>query len=595
MTPTLLGHNRTYGTVERLADGSGWRVTEIEPHVAIKLKAVFPRLPKTGRVPFELRGGPAIDADLAWFMSRYPMRIAETDHARMVERKTLFEVGQAEIGSILSPTWKPSEKVSFRPGLAPYNYQAQAAELVRRVRRLLLMDDLGLGKTISSFAAICHQDTLPAAVVVQAHLPGQWKQRFEEFTHLRVHIIRGTTPYALPPADVYVFKYSNIGGWVDYFEQAPFKAVVCDEAQELRHGTATAKGRAARALLAGADLRLFLTATPIYNYGSEIFHILDLLEPGCLGSWHDFVIEWCRMGPGGKWVVNDPQALGTFLREQHLALRRTEIDVEGEMPPPNVIMHEVPMDRDALARSGDLARQLAMKVTFKSTSFTERGQASREFDMLMRQATGVGKAPHVAAFVRILLAAGQPVLLVGWHREVYEIWQRELRGFAPAMYTGTESPTQKARTVDDFISGRTNLMIISLRSGAGLDGLQQRCSTIVFGELDWSPQVHAQCVGRLRRPGQARQVDVVYLHTDDGSDPSVIGVLGLKASQSQGIVDPLSAPTDQQSDATRIRQLAERFLDRQRARPEADTGDDALPAAPAPPAPAIAQTQASLF
>lgn len=111
-----------------------------------------------------------------------------------------------------------------------------------------------------------------------------------------------------------------------------------------------------------------------------------------------------------------------------------------------------------------------------------------------------------------------------------------------------------------FVSGESDLFIMSLRSGAGLDGLQERCHTIVFGELDWSPQVHAQCCGRLRRPGQAKQVDAIYLHADDGSDPTVISVLGLKASQSQGIVDPLSAPTDQHSDATRIQRLAELYL-----------------------------------
>ena len=41
--------------------------------------------------------------------------------------------------------------------------------------------------------------------MVQAHLPKQWADRFEEFTYLRTHIIKGRTPYALPPADVYIF------------------------------------------------------------------------------------------------------------------------------------------------------------------------------------------------------------------------------------------------------------------------------------------------------------------------------------------------------------------------------------------------------
>jgi len=92
------------------------------------------------------------------------------------------------------------------------------------------------------------------------------------------------------------------------------------------------------------------------------------------------------------------------------------------------------------------------------------------------------------------------------------------------------------------------------------------CSTVVFGELDWSPQVHQQCVGRIQRPGQKRQVDVIYLHTDGGSDPTVVKVLGLKADQSAGIVDPLSTPADQKMDQTRIRELAEQFLAKKQAR-----------------------------
>lgn len=98
MTAPLLNHNRTYGTIEH--DGAAWRIVDIEPHVAIRLKQVFPRISKTARPPFVLTGGPQLDADLAWFLSRYPMRITDADAGRMAERKTLFEVGQLELGAI---------------------------------------------------------------------------------------------------------------------------------------------------------------------------------------------------------------------------------------------------------------------------------------------------------------------------------------------------------------------------------------------------------------------------------------------------------------------------------------------------------------
>lgn len=547
---------RTYGSIRRTSDG--WQIDAIEPHVALRLKAVFPRIPKTGRPPFKMIGGEQLDADLMWFMQRYPLVIADDERAHMAQRKTLFETGQAELGFLLSEQWKPSGAIAFRDGQSPYTYQAQAAELAKRKGGLLLMDDLGLGKTVSALATICDPQFLPALVVPPTHLVKQWVQKTAEFTHLDTHVINSTKPYELPKADVYVCPYSKLSGWIDYAEKSPFKSIVFDEMQDLRNGKGTAKGKAAWAFRQQVPLAIGLTATPIYNYGSEIFSIIEFIEEGAFGSWNDFCTEWCSIGAGGKWIVKEPQALGTFLRESHLALRRTNEDVGKEYPPLNVIIHTVPYDEKVLDDEEAAMRSLALRVTMGS--FTDRGMAAREFDLRMRQATGVAKAPHVAAFTRMLLEAKQPVLLCGWHREVYDIWLNKLAAFNPVLFTGTESPAQKDRTKQAFVTGQTDLMVMSLRSGAGLDGLQSRCHTIVFGELDWSPQVHAQCCGRLRRPGQASQVDAIYLHADGGSDPSVIGVLGLKSSQSAGIVDPLAAPSQQHSDATRIRQLAELYL-----------------------------------
>ncbi len=560
MTPS-----RTYGAIERIEDvattpgvlATGWRITEIEPHVALKLKALFPRVPKGAHAPFTLTGGPSLDADLFWFMQRYPMRRRAGDEQRIQERKTLFELGQSEILHILSADWQPSPQVGFKHNRPPYRYQQQAAEMARQLGRLLIMDDVGLGKTVSALATIAVPECLPAAVVCNTHLADQWVEDFiEPFTHLSAHIIKGTRPYPLPKADVYIFKYSNIHGWVDYFGQGPFKSVVFDEMQELRTGTSTAKGSAARVLIEQAGVKIGLTGTPIYNYGNESWQLAEFLDPGALGTWFEFVVEWCR----DSRQVKDPKALGAHLRELNLAIRRVEDDPEinRQMPPLNSIIHTVPYDEDVAAESEALARQLALTVT--QGSFHASGQAAREFNALMRHTTGVAKARHVAAYVKILLSSGRKVLLAGWHRDVYGIWLAELAEFKPVMYTGTESPAKKKKSKQAFVSGDARLMIISLRSGVGLDGLQEVCFTGVVGELDWSPQVHKQFFGRLRRPGQTQQVDAIYLVADGGADPYMVETLGIKSSQSRGIVDPFAGVEQQFSDASRIKELAEAFL-----------------------------------
>jgi len=126
---------------------------------------------------------------------------------------------------------------------------------------------------------------------------------------------------------------------------------------------------------------------------------------------------------------------------------------------------------------------------------------------------------------------------------------------------------------------------MSLGSGAGLNGIQDVCSTAVFGELAWSGEVHRQVVGRLDRDGQRESIiDAVYLHADAGSDPPMIELLGIKASQSKGIVDPDQGVTVTRAETGRIQALARDFLARRNIRiVETATSDDVLAPEPPPP------------
>ena len=189
-------------------------------------------------------------------------------------------------------------------------------------------------------------------------------------------------------------------------------------------------------------------------------------------------------------------------------------------------------------------------------------RAAQEFDMRLRQLTGIAKAPHVAAFVRMLIEeTDEQVVLVGWHRAVYDLWMDHLGDLEPGMYTGSETPKQKQATVDRFLNGDTKLLILSLRSGAGLDGLQSVCNRIVFGELDWSPAVHEQCVGRIFRDGQDEATFAYYLVAESGSDPIVAEINGLKRGQLLGVLDPEgSKAVPKTVDPSHVRKLAEAYL-----------------------------------
>ncbi|MBP2232519.1 SNF2 family DNA or RNA helicase [Azospirillum agricola] len=565
---------RTYGGLRLVENGRTWELDKIEPHVSIRLKQLFPRIPKGEIPPYRLPHTDILDADLDWFTTRYPLAITDEDYAALTGGRTEFERKQAEMERILLPTYQPPAVLGLREGEIQRLYQAQAVALLQRRGKLLLGDEGGLGKTYSAGQFLCATpDALPAAVVCDPHMQKQWKEKLETHTNLRVCVIkvgtpfitkvvkgeRVSVPYELPPADVYVFRISQIAGWAEIFATGLFRSAIYDEPQSLRTGAGTAKGQAAKVLSANVIYRCGLTATPIYNYGTEMWNVMQFIDDTVLGDWDDFRREWCN--DLGK--IRDPKALGTYLREQHAMLRRLKADVGLELPKVSRIVEHVENDAGELRSIEELAHKLAIRAT--TGAFTERGQAARDLDMMVRQQTGIAKAKAVAQFVRMLLEADEPVVLWGWHRQVYEIWLRELAEFHPAMYTGSETASAKCKSLDAFLAGETDLLIMSLRSGAGVDGLQHRCSTGVFGELDWSPGIHQQCVWRLDRDGQKNPVTAFFLVTDDGSDPPIMEVLGIKASEAQGVVDPHLGVQQVDTDMSNVRKLVERYLDKKRS------------------------------
>ncbi|HEX7887555.1 MAG TPA: SNF2-related protein, partial [Phenylobacterium sp.] len=269
---------RTYGRL-RLHNGA-WAITDLEPHVALKLKAIFPKIPKHARAVFTFPADPITAEDLGWFMDRYPL-LADPAAAEMLARdRGLYRAQQAEVGRIMATDYRPRDFVGLKPGQSVRLHQARAAELLARFGGLLVADDMGEGKTYTGGACCLLPGALPATVVCPPHLKGQWARKLAEFTNLTTVQVQGTRPYELPPVDVRIFGFTQIAGWIDVLELLGTGLCILDEGHELRRGVGTAsqpvaKGIAAMRLAEVSRLRLMLTGTPVFNYGGEIWNLLS--------------------------------------------------------------------------------------------------------------------------------------------------------------------------------------------------------------------------------------------------------------------------------------------------------------------------------
>ncbi|NLG24951.1 MAG: DEAD/DEAH box helicase [Clostridiales bacterium] len=550
---------RTYGTLSYNRRAKCWTIKG-EPCVTELAKRLFPGAEGRGRGEARFAAHRRLVGELNWLMLRYPLEIREADRARWEQALA----GAREYAERLDALYKAPEYAepppSFSGTLLPF--QKQGLSFLLAGRRALLADEMGLGKTVEALAFLAASGDLPALVVAPPHLTRNWAREIERFLRLeggvRVHTIRGLNPYPLPPCDVAIIHYLLLRGWKKALPEIGFRAVIFDEIQELRRG-GTEKYSAASLLAGAVDDVIGLSGTPIYNRGGEIWNVVNILDYHMLGSYDSFSREWC-VGYGGD-VVKDPALLGDFLRREGLMLRRTKADVLPELPPKRRLVQEIDWD-DQLYRKFMEPVTARLRLLDDAPDASARALLEDAICQDERQATGVAKAPFVAAFVRALVESGERVLLFAHHHRVMDIYKKELKPFRPAFITGRENERDKQQSCDAFQSGSTDLCVISLRSASGLN--LQRASCVVFGELDWSPAVHSQAEDRAHRIGQADSLLCYYLVSPRGSDQDVQQALGLKVSQFLGLMG--DRPPDQdlarlgETDArSHMRRLVERL------------------------------------
>lgn len=557
---------KTYGTVERTANGS-WRIDAI-PHVLIRLKRLFPRVRANRAGEIVIAGTTEIARDLEWVLERWPMEMDGADRQALADASREHVETELLAEEILAgkvPDIPLSWDAKNDQGETPHEDQLIAANLALATGRLLVADDLGMGKSLTGLLTLRRREKLPALIVCQTHLPKQWLEQLTEWTPLCGHIGRKGTPYKIAdfndgrPPDVLILPYSKLAGWSKAL-RGRVAVVIFDEVQELRRA-GSQKFAAAGEIADHADLVIGLTATPVYNYGEEVFNIYSIVAPDALGTREEFIREW-GASYGNHVGVRDPAALSHWLRDQNLLLRRSWKDRGVDRPKPRRIPHSIESDEEALKTLTIDAVQMAELLVTRQASRKELFKMSGEFDWKLRRATGIAKAGYVADFVKLLIEQGEQVLLFGWHHDVYEVWANRLGKYNPAFYTGKESPNKKQRSKDSFLAGDSRVLIMSLRSGAGVDGLQKASHICVFGELDWSPGMHDQCIGRLNRGQQENVVLAYFLISDGGADPLMADVLNLKRQQSEPILDPTIELVEGAGPGDRVRMLASDFLAR---------------------------------
>ncbi|QBI19021.1 DEAD/DEAH box helicase [Egibacter rhizosphaerae] len=481
--------------------------------------------------------------------------VADGRVAELVRRLQEADRGPAEI----------REPVGFEGELRPYQQRGVAwlAGMGRLGFGAVLADDMGLGKTIQLIGYLLVRGGGPHLVVCPTSVVGNWERELRRFApELPVTRHHGSDrPSALDePNGVVLTTYGTLRRDVDLLEKVGWDVVTLDEAQHVKNPQ-TAGAKAVRRLQSGHTV--VMTGTPLENRLAELWSLMDVTNPGLLGTR-------ARFGRQFVTPIEKRRDATASLRLRRLVapfiLRREKTDPEVISDLPDKIERTVvcpltPEQAEHYEREVSAAFETGGAVAADGSDMERRGRVLALLTKLKQVcnhpaqaygtldesgvddlATRSGKLAVCRDLVRDALDSDEQVIIftqyVAMGRILSEVLARDLDVDVPLLHGGVNA-TARDRMVARFQgedgTSPVPVLVVSLRAGG--TGLNLTAATqVIHYDRWWNPAVEDQATDRAHRIGQYHTVDVHKLVTAGTVEERVADLLESKRYLADSVV-----------------------------------------------------------
>ena len=403
-----------------------------------------------------------------------------------------------------------------------------------------LADDMGLGKTVQLLALV--QDLSERRlgkrylVVCPTSVLGNWRREIRRFTPsmgvlihhgpgraagvraLQRKMAESTAPDG---GAVVITSYALARRDIEIFKRVTFDVVVLDEAQNIKNPEA-AQSRAVREL--SARRRVALTGTPVENRLTELWSIIDFLNPGLLGSRTSFKKTFAM--PVERY--GDQEAAEQLRRvTAPFILRRLKTDpaIAPDLPEKVETVRYCPLTREQAALYQAALDQAMGEISGMKPGMERRGRILAMLTALKQVVNHPahflrdgnidhrrsGKLVRFLELIDEVLDSGGHPLVFTQYREMGEILRAVLDrrlGRSIPFYHGGLPRMARERMVASFQDPHgPPAMIVSLKAGG--TGLNlTRANHVFHYDRWWNPAVEDQATDRAFRIGQTRDVTV---------------------------------------------------------------------------------------
>jgi superfamily II DNA or RNA helicase len=430
-----------------------------------------------------------------------------------------------------------------------------------------LADDMGLGKTATLLALELtdrldsdghriDQKVAPTLVVCPTSVVGNWQREAQRFApDLRVEIhhgVRRTKGDAFVDqvggADLVITSYALTARDRTSMARVPWGRVVLDEAQNVKNPGAQ-QTKAVRSLAAAQ--KVALTGTPVENHLGELWSIMELVNPGLLGSASSFrerfalPIERYRDEEAAERLrlVTRPFVLRRLKTDRTVITdlpEKFEMKVLCNLTREQATLYQAVVD-DMLEKI-DVLEGIERKGLVLSAMLRLKQVCNHPAHYLgdgSVLANRSGKLERTVAILEEVLEGGERALIFTQFAEMGRLLRQHLAarlGCQVSFLHGGVPRRQRDEMVEDFQTGGLSpLMVLSLKAGGTGLNLTSANHVIHFDRW-WNPAVENQATDRAFRIGQNKNVQVRKLVCDGTLEDRIDQMISQKQELADRIV-----------------------------------------------------------
>jgi SWI/SNF-related matrix-associated actin-dependent regulator of chromatin subfamily A-like protein 1 len=452
------------------------------------------------------------------------------------------------------------DEIRLPAGSQPYPFQLAGIQRVMLRDRILVADQMGLGKTLQALAPINLLRSKRIIIGCPAAAEEHWATQCEMWlVDPRSVSIMGRGKKGSPDVGVSIVPYSRGHNHVkQILAGAPIDYLIMDEAHHLKSDGARRTGPwlAPDGLVAAAARTVAVTGTPIPNHALEIYGLLRALAPAELGGVdrEKFKEVYCstftgtakvaRKGGGESSVQfeknssRNEAALNAELRASGLMIRRMKSDVLEQLPPCHSFLLHLTSNGaiDELVREeASLFDMLETRLLTSQELISLKGHIAN-----VRSRLGVLKAPKISEFLATLFEGGEShVVCFMLHLAAIEEIRKafEATRVTVRVLTGGMSPRDRQHEANQFQASGGPELVLGQVVAAGEIITLTAARYVVSGELPWVPSLQAQSVDRVHRISQFRQVENPVCTFPHAVEERVIRTLAAKTISASRILD----------------------------------------------------------